>query len=60
MRRGGCIGKAEGLEERIRNWSATIGQGKEMAHAEAFRVLTIENDETWARLKAQGKEIKAE
>lgn len=53
------VGKAEGLEERIRNWSATIGQGKEMAHAEAFRVLTIENDETWARLKAQEKEVKA-
>lgn len=53
------VGKAEGLEERIREWSASIGKGKEMAHAEAFRVLTIENDETWARLKAQEKAANA-
>ncbi len=50
------VGKAVGLEERIRERSATIGIGKEMAFAEAFRVLTIENDETWARLKEQEKE----
>lgn len=47
------VGKAEGLGDRIREWATSIGQGKEMTHAEAFRVLTIENDETWARLKAE-------
>ncbi len=49
------VGKAQGLEERIRNGSATLGKGKEMAFAEAFRVLTIESDETWARLAEQQK-----
>ncbi|MEZ4672802.1 MAG: PIG-L deacetylase family protein [Caldilineaceae bacterium] len=53
------VGKADGLAERIRERSAVIGQGKEMAYAEAFRVLTIENDETWARLKALEKETAA-
>lgn len=53
------VGKAQGLEERIRGFAATIGQGKEMAFAEAFRVLTIESDETWARLEEERKEIEA-
>lgn len=46
------VGKSEGLEERIRENSAKNGVGKEMAHAEVFRVLTIQNDETWAKLQA--------
>ncbi len=53
------VGKANGLEERIRNGSAVLGQGKEMAFAEAFRVLTIESDETWARLVEQQKMVAA-
>lgn len=53
------VGKAEGLADRIRERAAVIGKGKEMAYAEAFRVLTIESDETWARLREQAKEIAA-
>jgi LmbE family N-acetylglucosaminyl deacetylase len=53
------VGKAQGLEERIRGFAATIGKGKEMAFAEAFRVLTIESDETWARLQEEKKAIEA-
>ena len=28
-------------------------EGKEMAHAEAFRVITLESDESWEKLKQQ-------
>lgn len=53
------VGKAQGLEERIRGFAAATGKGKEMAFAEAFRVLTIESDETWARLQEEKKAIEA-
>ena len=45
------LGEIAELEDNIRQWTSSIGAGKEMAYAEAFRVLTIEDDETWARLK---------
>lgn len=53
------VGHMEGLEERIRGFAATTGKGKEMDFAEAFRVLTIESDETWARLQEQQKATRA-
>lgn len=34
----------------IREWAASAAKGKEMAYAEGFRVVTLENDETWAKL----------
>lgn len=46
------VGAMEGLEKRIRDWSARIGAGKEMAHAEAFRVLTMQTDEAWAKVQS--------
>jgi LmbE family N-acetylglucosaminyl deacetylase len=36
-------------EERIKNWAAERAKGKEMGYAEAFRVVTLINDEAWAR-----------
>ena len=36
-------------EERIKEWAAERGKGKEMAYAEAFRVVTLEDDESWAK-----------
>ncbi len=38
-------------EERIRQWAAERAKGKEMAYAEAFRVITLKSDEDWARCK---------
>ena len=46
------VGHMEGLEKMIRERSATLGAGKEMAHAEVFRVSIIESDETWTTLQA--------
>jgi LmbE family N-acetylglucosaminyl deacetylase len=37
-------------EQRIREWAADRGKGKEMAYAEAYRVVTLVDDETWAKL----------
>ena len=36
-------------EERIRQWAAERGKGKEMAYAEGFRVVTLVDDETWEK-----------
>ncbi len=47
------VGTMEGLESRIRDWSARNGTGKEMAHAEVFRVLTMQTDEAWAKAQSQ-------
>ena len=33
--------------ERIREWAAENGKGKEMAFAEVFKVVTLETDEWW-------------
>lgn len=37
--------------EMVREWSAERAEGKEMQYAEAFKVITLENDEAWERLK---------
>lgn len=36
-------------EEDIRKWAAERGQGKEMAYAEGYRVVTLVDDETWEK-----------
>ena len=36
-------------EPRIKEWAAERGQGKEMAYAEGFRVVTLESDEDWEK-----------
>ena len=38
-------------EPRIKEWAATRGEGKEMAYAEAFRVITLVSDEDWEKTK---------
>jgi LmbE family N-acetylglucosaminyl deacetylase len=40
-------------EPRIKEWAAIRGEGKEMAYAESFRVITLVNDEQWE--KTNGK-----
>jgi len=40
-------------EERIKEWAAERGKGKEMGYAEAFRVITLVDDETWEKTKGQ-------
>ena len=40
-------------EPRIKEWAASRGEGKEMAYAETFRVITLVNDEQWEKTKGQ-------
>jgi len=40
-------------EERIKEWAAERAKGKEMAYAEGFRVVTLEDDETWEKNKGR-------
>jgi hypothetical protein len=40
-------------EPMVREWSAEVGQGKEMAYAEAFRVITLVSDEDFAKKQAE-------
>lgn len=47
------VGAMEGLEQRIRQFAARNGTGKEMAYAEVFRVLTLQTDEAWAKVQSQ-------
>jgi len=42
-------------EPMIREWAADAGKGKEMEYAEVFKVVTLENDETWAKLNGEAK-----
>jgi LmbE family N-acetylglucosaminyl deacetylase len=36
-------------EPRIKEWAAERGQGKEMAYAEGYRVVTLVSDEDWEK-----------
>lgn len=36
-------------EEMVKSWAAENAQGKEMAYAEAFRVVTLISDEDWEK-----------
>jgi len=38
-------------EPSIKEWAAERARGKEMAYAEAFRVVTLESDENWEKRK---------
>jgi hypothetical protein len=40
----------------MHTWSAEIAAGKAMTYAEAYRVITLESDETWEMLQQQGRE----
>ncbi len=44
------------LADRMREWSARIAEGTDMAYAEAYRVITLESDEAWEKLQRTGKE----
>jgi LmbE family N-acetylglucosaminyl deacetylase len=37
----------------IREWAASSAKGKEMAYAETYRVVTLETDEAWEKLRPQ-------
>lgn len=47
------VGQSNNLDQRIREWTARTGEGKEMQHAESFRVITITSDEDWERRQAE-------
>ncbi len=38
--------------DRIREWAGEHAKGKEMKYAEAYRVITLVDDETWSKLSA--------
>jgi LmbE family N-acetylglucosaminyl deacetylase len=40
-------------EEMLRTWAAERAKGKEMAYAEAFRVVTLVSDEDWEKTKGR-------
>lgn len=40
--------------DSIKQWAANQAKGKEMAYAEAYRVITLESDENWAKYLANG------
>ena len=40
-------------EENVKKWASERAKGKEMAYAEGFRVVTLEDDETWEKSKGQ-------
>ncbi len=40
-------------EPRVREWSAAAAKGKEMEYAEVFRVVTLEDDESWTKWKGK-------
>jgi LmbE family N-acetylglucosaminyl deacetylase len=40
-------------EPRIKEWAAIRAQGKEMAYAEGFRVVTLVSDEDWEKTKGR-------
>jgi LmbE family N-acetylglucosaminyl deacetylase len=41
------------VEKNIKQWAAERAKGKEMQYAEVYRVVTLENDEDWAKWKGQ-------
>ena len=38
-------------DKLLREWSAATAKGKEMAYAESYRVITLENDAFWEKYK---------
>lgn len=49
------LGDWEDLEDRVKEWTGHTAKGKEMAHAEAYRVITLENDESWEKIQRANK-----
>jgi len=49
------VGQSNNLDQRMREWTARAGEGKEMQHAESFRVITITSDEDWEKRQAAEK-----
>ncbi len=43
--------------EQIKEWAASSAQGKEMAYAEAYRVVTLVDDKAWEELKHQNGQV---
>jgi LmbE family N-acetylglucosaminyl deacetylase len=41
--------------DMIKEWAGGHAKGKEMAYAETFRVVTLVDDETWQKMKSNGK-----
>ena len=41
--------------EMVKQWAAERAKGKEMTYAEGFRVVTLENDESWEKMKNNGR-----
>lgn len=37
--------------DRVKQWASERANGKNMQYAEAFRVITLEDDQTWERLR---------
>lgn len=50
------VGEWKEMDERMKERAAERGKQVEMAYAESFRVLTVEGDETWAKLQEKRKE----
>ena len=42
--------KDSGPEQQVKEWAAERAKGKEMAYAEAFKVVTLVDDETWKKI----------
>jgi LmbE family N-acetylglucosaminyl deacetylase len=42
--------------DSIKEWAAKAAQGKEMAFAEGFKVVTLVDDKTWEKLHPNGKQ----
>jgi LmbE family N-acetylglucosaminyl deacetylase len=43
-------------ESSLREWAAERGKGKEMAYAEGYRIVTLVDDESWAKLNQPKKD----
>jgi len=41
----------------VRDWAEKAAKGKEMQYAEAYRVITLENDENWGKLQAGAEPV---
>lgn len=50
------IGHIEGLLDRMRQRAADLATGVDYEYAEKFRLVTVENDEKWAKLQEKNPE----
>ena len=48
------------VDAMLRSWGAEAAKGKEMTYAEIFRVVTLENDETWEKLQIDADVVATE